>query len=142
MARRRQTATTDKAWSRSTSYGNWKVTDLRSSHRSIPFGHREGKIEVQDQEEAIEARPRSRRRTSVGRELRPRFALTEVASTGTEASAVQRRTSGSKPRSPSTAVKYHVSFGSNDNGESLKIQVVSDSNGSPGGTGTGVRGGG
>ena len=119
-------------------YGNWKVTQLRDRPPRRPFGLKKGKSKFKIRHKG--SRHVLIKKRSVGwNGKKTEILLTEVTSDQVAPFAAGLRL---KARVTFRKRKYDVSFGSNDNGEHLQIEVV-EVGGGPitGGSGTAGRGG-
>jgi hypothetical protein len=120
-------------------YGNWKVTKLQFQPPAKPFGLKKGASKFKIKNKA--SKHVLIKKKSVGwNGAKTEIPLQEVTSSEPVLFNANLRL---KAIIKFKGVRYEVSFGSDDNGVSLKIQIVPVDYlaGIPGGTGTAGRGG-
>ena len=134
-------ATTNKALEPVDILGNWSVKGLKFEAPGVPFGLTKGKSEFKIDKKG--SKHVLIKKENVGwNGNKTTIPLTEIKKTG-EDKKLFNLNLRLKGKVTFNGAKYLVGFGSNDNGKSLIVKAAGfDIVKQPGGTGTGVRGGG
>ena len=120
-------------------YGNWKVTDIKLQPPPKPFGIEKAKSKFKIRNKQAQ-HVLVKKKDVAWNGNQNEIVLTEVASTGTDA-ALFNNNFRLKAVVTFGGLNHEVALGSDDNGVSLKIQVVSQNPSTdPGGTGVAGRG--
>jgi hypothetical protein len=137
---KKKAATTNRALQPVDIHGNWSVEALNFEEPEVPFGLREGRSEFTIDKEGSK-HVLIKKKTVGWNGSKTTIPLTEIKNSKKE-EALFNANLRLKATVTFDGDEYLVAFGSNDRGESLIVKVKGDPATQPGGTGTGIRGGG